>query len=104
MAAGTVWVEDRIRVFPLRWMGIGFAYALIGGSIAFLFGHPFLTSQVADIHLPLIGAVHLSTVLLFDLGVLAIVLGSTVVVLIALAHQSTRTHRKPNVASVKGAG
>ncbi len=103
MAAGTEWVEDRIRVFPLRWLSVGFACALIGGSVAFLFGHPFLTSQVADLHLPLIGEVHLSTVLLFDVGVLAIVLGSTVLMLIALAHQSTRTHRRPKAVAAEGA-
>ncbi|MBN8912563.1 MAG: DUF4040 domain-containing protein, partial [Rhizobiales bacterium] len=98
MAAGAVWVEDRIRVFPLRWMGAGFLCALTAGAGAWLMDVPFLTSRMIDLHLPLIGEVHLSTVILFDLGVLAIVLGATVLVLIALAHQSIRTHRKPKPA------
>ncbi len=98
MAAGTVWVEDRIRVFPLRWMAVGFLCALTAGIGVWTAGVPFLTSRDLDLHLPLIGEIHLSTVLLFDLGVLAIVLGATVLVLIALAHQSIRTHRKPKPA------
>ncbi len=98
MAAGTVWVEDRIRVFPLRWMAVGFLCALTAGIGVWTAGVPFLTSRALDLHLPLIGEIHLSTVLLFDLGVLAIVLGATVLVLIALAHQSIRTHRKPKPA------
>ncbi|WP_442909844.1 monovalent cation/H+ antiporter subunit A [Hyphomicrobium sp.] len=98
MAGGTVWVESRIRVFPLRWMAVGFLCALVAGTAAWAFGYPFLTSQMTDIHLPLIGDVHLSSVMLFDLGVLAIVLGATILILIALAHQSIRTHRKPKAA------
>jgi len=103
MGGGAVWVEDRIRVFPLRWMAVGFAFALSAGCAAWLFGYPFLTSLMTDVHLPLIGDVHLSSVLLFDLGVLAIVLGATVLVLIALAHQSIRTHRKPKAATAEEA-
>ena len=40
--------------------------------------------------LPLIGEVPLATALLFDLGVFALVVGATVLMLIALAHQSIR--------------
>ena len=38
----------------------------------------------------MIGEVPVATALLFDLGVFALVVGATVVVLIALAHQSLR--------------
>ncbi len=99
MAAGAVWVEDRIRVFPLRWMAVGFLFALSCGATAWAAGYPFLTSQTVDLHLPVIGDLHLSSVLLFDLGVLSIVLGATVLILIALAHQSIRTHLKPKPAA-----
>jgi multicomponent K+:H+ antiporter subunit A len=56
---------------------------------------PFLSSIAIDLHLPLIGAVHLSTVLLFDIGVYMLVIGATVLILVALAHQSLRLYRKP---------
>ena len=51
--------------------------------------------------LPIIGEVHLSTVLLFDLGVFLLVVGATVLILVALAHQSRRGHRKPATAHVE---
>ena len=44
--------------------------------------------------MPLIGAVHLSSVLVFDLGVYMLVVGATMLMLIALAHQSLRSPRK----------
>jgi multicomponent K+:H+ antiporter subunit A len=47
------------------------------------------------IPLPVIGDVHASSVLLFDLGVFSVVVGATVLLLIALAHQSLRAHRRP---------
>ena len=62
-------------------------------------GYPFLTSHMFVAHLPIIGDVHISSTLFFDLGVLAIVLGATVLILIALAHQTIRTHRKPSMPS-----
>jgi multicomponent K+:H+ antiporter subunit A len=53
-----------------------------------------LTSLAADLHLPLLGDVHLSTILVFDLGVYMLVVGATVLMLVALAHQSLRSPRR----------
>lgn len=64
---------------------------------------PFLSALSVDLHLPLIGAVHLSTVLLFDIGVYMLVIGSTVLILVALAHQTLRLHRKPSAATAPAA-
>lgn len=99
MAMGTVWVEARIRVYPLRWMAMGFAFAFATGVAGWLVGYPFLTSHMFKVDLPILGDVHISSTLLFDFGILAIVLGATVLMLIALAHQTIRTHRKPSVVS-----
>jgi multicomponent K+:H+ antiporter subunit A len=99
MAEGTAWVENRIRVFPLRWMAVGFLLALAAGIGGWAAGYPFLTSLTASVPVPILGEVHLSSVLLFDLGVLSVVLGATVLILIALAHQSVRTHRKPKASA-----
>jgi multicomponent K+:H+ antiporter subunit A len=41
----------------------------------------------------LIGSVPLASALLFDLGVFSLVVGATVLMLIAIAHQSVRSHR-----------
>ena len=39
--------------------------------------------------------------MIFDLGVFALVVGSTVLMLIALAHQSVRRHRAPRTREPK---
>jgi len=92
MARGTDWVETRLRVLPVRWMGVGLLVAGATGAAATLFGRSFLTSHFSYAELPLIGRVPLASALLFDLGVFSLVVGATVLMLIALAHQSVRSH------------
>jgi multicomponent K+:H+ antiporter subunit A len=43
------------------------------------------------VQLPVIGKIPIASALLFDIGVFAVVVGTTVLILIALAHQSIRT-------------
>jgi len=95
MAGGTRWVEDRLRILPLLWIAWGLLLALLTGAGAMAFGTPFLTSAFAYLEIPLIGKVPMASALLFDLGVFALVVGATVLMLIALAHQSIR---RPNPA------
>jgi multicomponent K+:H+ antiporter subunit A len=94
MAAGTRSVEERLRVRPLSWMAAGLLLALATGLGAILFGHPFLTSWFRYADLPIVGQIPLATALLFDLGVFLLVIGATVLMLIAIAHQSIRTPLK----------
>ncbi|SFZ85695.1 multicomponent K+:H+ antiporter subunit A [Devosia enhydra] len=96
MAGGTRWVEDRLRILPVLWIGWGLLIALLTGLGAMALGFPFLTSAFAYADIPLIGKVPMATALLFDLGVFALVVGATVLMLIALAHQSIR---RPKPAS-----
>jgi multicomponent K+:H+ antiporter subunit A len=96
MARGTVWVEARLRVLPVRWMGIGLLLAVNVGGAAWLSGRNFLSSSFSYVDIPLIGAVPMATALVFDLGVFALVVGATVLMLIAIAHQSVRSHRAPS--------
>jgi len=93
MAGGTRWFEERVALRPVRLMGIGLAIAALTGAGAWLFAHPFLTSHVALVVLPLIGALHFPSAFLFDIGVFMLVVGATALLLIALAHQSLRAHR-----------
>ncbi|WP_154393262.1 MnhB domain-containing protein, partial [Bordetella pertussis] len=64
---------------------------------AWLALRPFLSALAWDVALPVVGHVHLSSVLLFDLGVYMLVVGATVLVLVALAHQSLRAQRQAAV-------
>ena len=97
MARGAEWVEARLRIRPVRWMGIGLMLACGTGAAAWLFSRPFLTSSFAYADVPLLGRIPLASALLFDLGVFALVVGATVLMLIALAHQSVRSHRGPRL-------
>jgi multicomponent K+:H+ antiporter subunit A len=101
MARGTHWVEARLRVLPVRWMGAGLLIGGATGTAAWLFGHPFLTSYFSYAELPLVGSVPLASALLFDVGVFALVVGATVLMLIAIAHQSVRSHRASEVPELK---
>ncbi|WP_201864995.1 monovalent cation/H+ antiporter subunit A [Microvirga soli] len=93
MAGGTRWIEARLRVRPISWIGLGLLCAAFTGMGAWLFSHPFLTSYFQYLEVPAIGKVPAATALLFDLGVFAVVVGATVLILIALAHQSVRSSR-----------
>jgi multicomponent K+:H+ antiporter subunit A len=66
-----------------------------------LLGYPFLTSHSRYLELPLIGKVPAATALLFDLGVFSLVVGSTVLILVALAHQSLRINRLRTIEAAK---
>jgi len=94
LVAGTMWVEARARLRPTRWIGFGLACAAATGLGAIAVGYPFLTTHTAHVTLPLIGAVHLPSATFFDIGVFAVVVGATLLILTALAHQSIRAHRK----------
>jgi multicomponent K+:H+ antiporter subunit A len=93
LASGTIQVEDRLRILPVNWIGLSLLLAATTGMASWLFGYPFLTSYSRYVDLPLIGVVPAATALLFDLGVFGLVVGATVLMLIALAHQSVRKLR-----------
>jgi multicomponent K+:H+ antiporter subunit A len=93
MAGGTRWAEDHLAIRPARWIAAGLLLATATGAGSLLFGRPFLTSHAAHFELPLIGALHVPSALFFDVGVFALVVGATGLILIALGHQSTRAHR-----------
>jgi multicomponent K+:H+ antiporter subunit A len=87
------WVEARLTVLPVRWMGTGLLITAITGMGAWVFDYPFLTAHARYVSIPLIGDVPVATALLFDMGVFSLVLGATVLMLIAIAHQSLRAGR-----------
>ncbi len=93
LASGTIWVEDRLRILPVNWIGLSLLLAAMTGMASWLFGYPFLTSHSQYVDVPLIGEVPAATAMVFDLGVFGLVVGATVLTLIALAHQSVRKLR-----------
>ncbi|HEX5961402.1 MAG TPA: monovalent cation/H+ antiporter subunit A [Rhodanobacteraceae bacterium] len=90
MAAGARWVEARLKIAPVRWIGAGLLLAIATGLAAVALGKPFLTSYHGHWTVPVLGNVPLNSALLFDLGVFAVVSGASVLMLVVLAHQSLR--------------
>ena len=106
MVAGTQWVEAQMSLRPLRWMSVGLQFATLTGIGAMVVGYPFLTTHTWHFDLPLLGDIHLASALFFDVGVYAVVVGSTLLILTALAHQSVRGHKtaaQPKLVVIKEA-
>ncbi|HXU07136.1 MAG TPA: monovalent cation/H+ antiporter subunit A [Polyangia bacterium] len=98
IAFGTDWVEDRVRLAPRALIGAGLLLVLGTSAGALAVGYPLLTSHTFHFKVPLVGEVHLGSAMFFDLGVFCEVLGSTLLIITSLAHQSIRAHR------IKGEG
>ena len=107
MVAGTQWVEAQMSLRPMRWMGFGLLSATLTGLGALFAGYPFLTTHTWHFSLPVLGDIHVASALFFDVGVYAMVVGSTLLMLTALGHQSVRAHKPSNqpktVAATEGA-
>ncbi|RTY77009.1 monovalent cation/H+ antiporter subunit A [Pseudomonas veronii] len=107
MVAGTQWVEAQMSLRPMRWMGFGLFSATLTGLGALFAGYPFLTTHTWHLNLPVLGDIHIASALFFDVGVYAMVVGSTLLMLTALGHQSVRAHKPSNqpktVATPEGA-
>ncbi|GAB2464201.1 MAG: monovalent cation/H+ antiporter subunit A [Comamonas sp.] len=93
IVSGTQWVESHLPIFPRRWIAVGLLFALGTGVGSWYFGYPFMTSHGWHGHLPLFGEVHIASALFFDIGVFALVVGSTMLLLTGIAHQSVRGFR-----------
>ena len=105
MVAGTQWVESRLRMQPYKWIAWGLLTAGATGLGAWLLGYPFLTSHTAHLHLPVLGELHVPSAFMFDLGVFMVVVGATMLILVAISHQTLRSHRHTaGVPADAGAG
>ena len=94
IVAGTYWVEAHLQLKVIRWIALGMLAAVATGLGSLWFGYPFLTSHTAHLTLPGLGEVYFASAMLFDVGVFAVVVGATLLILTALAHQSVRGHRR----------
>ncbi len=104
MVGGTQWVEARMNLHPPRWIAAGLLLALATGLGSLAFGYPFLTTHTVHMTLPVLGELHFPSAFFFDLGVFAVVLGSTLLLLTALAHQSLRAQRRPGATAPREDG
>ncbi|WP_369633005.1 MnhB domain-containing protein [Variovorax sp. V512] len=92
IVSGTEWVEEHLRIYPRRWIAIGLLFALATGGGAIVFGYPFLTSTLRTCTCRCWATCTCQRPLLRHRRV-RVVLGATMLILTALAHQSIRSHR-----------
>lgn len=69
---------------PRVLIGTGLVAAVIAGLIGLYAGGAFLTGIWVDVAIPAFGEVHLGTPLLFDLGVMLVVIGMTILIILPL--------------------
>jgi multicomponent K+:H+ antiporter subunit A len=93
VVSGTEWVEERIRLRPRALIAVGILFTVVTAAAPILAGYPLLTSHTFRLRLPLLGEVDVASATFFDAGVFCIVVGSILLILVALAHQSIRAHR-----------
>ena len=94
LVGGTHWVEAKLRIDPPAWAAVGLLIAVVTGLGSLVVGYPLLTTHTAHVSLPVLGDLHLPSAAVFDLGVFAVVLGSSMLLLTALGHQSLRARKR----------
>lgn len=88
LAFGVSEVRRVLWIEPRSLLGVGLLVALASGLVGLLQGHPFLTHRYAWLDLTLANAkTHLGTALVFDLGVLLVVIGAALTVILQLAEE-----------------
>lgn len=85
LAEGVEVAKQRLRVSPTTLIAVGLAVALGSGWVTPLTGQDFMTGGwLPAFTLPLLGAVHLGTPLVFDVGIYLTVIGFTLTVIFSL--------------------
>lgn len=67
--------RDKIKLKPVTLIGIGLLLALLSGMPSIIRLQPFTTIEFAELKLPILGKILLSTPLIFDIGVYLVVTG-----------------------------
>lgn len=75
------------RILPLDFkkvIAIGLAFCYGTPLISLAMGKPFFTHFFGELHVPLFGAIHWHTAMLFDLGVMLAVIGTTMTIILRI--------------------
>lgn len=88
LAFGTRGLTRAMPFDPGEVIGVGLAAALIAGLIGLFFEGTFLTDTYSSFSAPLVGDIKISSLLLFDLGVYAVVIGLVATALLRLGSEA----------------
>ena len=84
LTAGVHASQKVLHVEPHTLLGLGLVCAYGTGVLALLLGEPFLTSLWVDLHIPVLGDVHLGSTLPFDIGVMLVVVGTALLMVFSV--------------------
>lgn len=84
LAGGRAELDEAAPVDAGVVLGLGLAVAALSGLLPTLLGGGVLQSAIVDIHVPLLGTLHLVTSVFFDIGVYLVVIGLALDVLRSL--------------------
>ncbi|MCW2840370.1 MAG: monovalent cation/H+ antiporter subunit [Aeromicrobium sp.] len=84
LAGGRAELDEAAPIDAGVVLGIGLATAALSGLLPTLLGGGVLQSAIVDIHLPVLGTLHLVTSVFFDIGVYLVVVGLSLDVLRSL--------------------
>jgi multicomponent Na+:H+ antiporter subunit B len=87
LGASVAGARQALRLDPHNLVGAGLLLALGSGMWALFIGKPFLTEQWVLLHIPTLGEIEIGTPLIFDVGVYLVVLGVTLMIVLALAEE-----------------
>jgi multicomponent Na+:H+ antiporter subunit B len=73
-----------LQVEPHTLLGVGLVCAYGTGVSALVLGEPFLTSLWVDLHVPVLGHLHLGSTLPFDIGVMLVVVGTALLMVFSV--------------------
>ncbi len=90
LAGGRGALREAVRVDPAVPLGLGLVLAAGTGIVAWLFGGQYLQSAYRTFELPVLGAVKLTSPLVFDTGVYLVVVGLVLVLLRTLGAEAER--------------
>jgi multicomponent Na+:H+ antiporter subunit B len=82
-------LEDRLGVDPLRLAALGLGLALVSALIPVGTGEAFLLHFQGYLEIPVWGSLYWGTPLLFDLGVMILVMGITTKIILVLARSTS---------------
>ena len=87
LTAGVRASRQVLYVEPHTLLGLGLVCAYGTGLLALVLGEPFLTSLWVDLHIPVLGDVHLGSTLPFDIGVMLVVVGTALLMVFSVEGQ-----------------
>lgn len=90
VAGGTPRIDSVSKAAPRHLLGAGLFLAALTGAGGWLWGDAYLTSRKIDLDLPVLGEVHATSALPFDIGVYLVVVGLGLVILRSLGAEADR--------------